>query len=177
MKRITPIIAALTAVALPTAAIAQGNGACLTPNEAQSLLSVALPDIVTSMVEKCGPTLPASAYLNRSSTDLIARYRTSANASWPAAKRAIGKLAGGDTGMLASLPDEALKGFFTAGISTAVAKDIKPDSCSSIDRGIKALAPLPPENTADLIGLLIEMDSKRKGAGGKGKAPFNICPA
>jgi hypothetical protein len=58
-------------------------------------------------------------------------------------------------------------------IAGAIAQDIKPRDCPTIDRAINLMAPLPPANTAGLIVLIASV------AGGKDKkdSPFSICPA
>jgi hypothetical protein len=178
MKKAFVVPAALAALALPTQSIAQKASECLSPAEAQSLLVVALPDIVSAVTDKCKAVVGPKAYLARSGADLVARYRASGSESWPAARKAISKMVGAEAKLLEALPDEAMRGFFSAGVTTAVAGDIKPETCGDIDRGISALAPLPPENIASLIGLILEMDSRRKSKdGAKAKGPLNICPA
>jgi hypothetical protein len=178
MKRALIVPAALAAFALPTQAVAQKASECLSPVEAQSLLVVALPDIVSAISDKCKTVVGPKAYLTRSGADLVARYRASGTESWPAARKAISKMVGAEAKLLEALPDEAMRGFFSAGVTAAVAGDIKPDTCGDIDRGISALAPLPPENIASLIGLILEMESRRKSKdGAKAKGPLNICPA
>mgnify|MGYP000855174043 CR=1 FL=1 len=51
------IAGCVLSVALPTLATAQTAKQCLTPKEAQGLVSFALPDVITSISTKCAPTL------------------------------------------------------------------------------------------------------------------------
>lgn len=166
------------ALALPAMATAQTATQCLTPKEAQALITFALPDIITSVSSKCTPSLGTDGYLTRSGADLATRYRTAAAPNWPMAKQAIRKFVGTDTDLFQSLPDDALKGFFGAGVSTAIVKDIKPEQCSDIDRVMKVLSPLPPENMSQLVGIVLEMSARppAQAAARKTKAPFSICP-
>lgn len=175
----TPIFtlaAALTVVALPSGAIAQNSAKCLSPAEAQSLITVALPDIIGSIVDKCRPALPAGSFVARSGADLLAKYKAGATTAWPSAKKALLKMVDVDAAMMNSLPDEALKGFFSAGVTQGVTRDVKAESCGDVDRVAAALAPLPPENTASLVTMFIEMDARRKAAPGTpAKSPIPIC--
>jgi hypothetical protein len=168
----------VVSVALPAMATAQTAKQCLTPKEAQGLVSFALPDIITSVTTKCTPTLGTDGYLSRSGTELASRYRAAAMTSWPTAKLAVRKFMDTDLSILDNLPDDALKGFLGAGISTAVVKDIKPAQCGDIDRIAKVLAPLPPENMSQLVGIVLELSSRppAQAAVAKAKAPFSICP-
>ena len=178
-KRLHWLATATIAVALPTMATAQSAKQCLTPKEAQGLISFALPDIITSVSTKCAPSLGQDGYLTRSGKDLSDRYRAAAQPNWPSAKLAIRKFVGAEAEFLEGMPDEALKGFFGAGISTAVVKDVKPEQCGDIDRVLKLLAPLPAENMSQLVGILLEMGARPKAqaAAAKTKTPFTICPA
>ena len=51
---------------------------------------------------------------------------------------------------------------------------IKPSSCSDIERGTSLIAPLPAQNTADLVAFIMVMVSRDK-AGEKVKMP--VCKA
>lgn len=179
LKRLYLMAAAAAAFALPATATAQTAKQCLTPKEAQGLVSFALPDIITSVSNKCAPSIGPDGYLTRSGKDLADRYRVAAAPSWPAAKTALRKFVGPEVEFLDNMPDEALKGFFGAGVSTAIVKDIKPEQCGDIDRVLKLLAPLPAENMSQLVGILLEIGSRPKAqaAAAKAKAPFSICPA
>ncbi|MFM5915652.1 hypothetical protein D5I55_00755 [Chakrabartia godavariana] len=167
------------ALALPAVATAQTAKQCLTPKEAQSLITFALPDVITSVGAKCAPAIGPEAYLAKAGPDLAARYRTAAAPNWPTAKQALLKFVDMDAALLANLPDEALKGFFGAGVATAIVKQVDAAQCADIDRIMKTLAPLPPENMSQLVGIMLEIGARPKAqaAAAKAKAPFSICPA
>ncbi len=177
-KLIHCIVGCVISVAMPTLATAQTASQCLTAKEAHGLISFALPDIITSVSNKCAPTLGPDGYLSRSGKNLASRYRPSAATSWPTAKLAMRKFMDADTSFLDNLPDDALKGFLAAGISTAVVKDIKPAKCGDIDRIARVLAPLPAENMSQLVGIVLELSARppAQAAVAKTKAPFSICP-
>ncbi len=178
-KLIHWLAGSIVAVAVPTMATAQQAKQCLTPKEAQGLVSFALPEIISSVSSKCAPSLGPDGYLSRSGTELAGRYRAAAVTSWPSAKLALRKFIDTDTAFLDNLPDEALKGILGAGISTAVVKDIKPTQCGDIDRVARVLAPLPPENMSQLVGIVLELTARppAQAAVAKTKAPFSICPS
>lgn len=176
MNPIKTLCFALAAMSVPGNAIAQDAKACLTASEAESLIAFALPDVLQSVTDKCRPELAAGSFLVNSGPDMVARFRESADSSWPRAKTAIIKISGADPKMLEALPDEATRALFGAGLASAVGQDIKPESCSGIDRAVAALAPLPSSNIASLVTILLEMGSKGRATGGK-SPPFSVCPA
>ncbi len=169
---------AFATLALPAAATAQTAEKCMTAAEANSLITFALPDIIEGAVKQCKPHLSPKSYFASSGDSLVARYRTLANPAWPGAKKAMLKLVG-DNPMMAMLSgstaDKMMQELLAAGVAQGIGGDIKPGDCGSIDQMTEALAPLPPENTAKLIGLMIAMDSGKRKSGGK-KPPFNLCP-
>lgn len=169
-------------IAVPGAAMAQAASQCLTPKEAQGLITFALPDIIVAVSGKCAPPLGPDGYLTRSGTDLANRYRTAAAPSWPSAKLALRKFANADAALFDNMPDDAIKGFFGAGVATTIVKDVKPAQCGDIDRVMKVLSPLPPENMSQLVGIVLEMSARPPAQAtaakvtAKAKAPFSICP-
>jgi hypothetical protein len=168
-------VLALTIAALPGSAIAETAKPCMTPAEVQNLITFAMPDIISGLATQCRQHIPASAFLSKSGGDLVARYRVTGDEAWPLAKKAMFKMIGDDK-MAAAMPDEVTKGLLTAGISAGISKDIKSEDCGAISGVAEALAPLPPQNMATLIGVVLQMSSKK--SGGKSKdSPFNICPA
>ena len=70
------------------------------------------------------------------------------------------------------LPDNAVQPFVEAMVSEMVSGEIKPDQCTAIERGVRILSPLPPENTAELVTFILVMTDKPKP--GKTSA-FPIC--
>ncbi len=160
-------------LALPVAATA-AEKPCLTPTEARGLMQVILPDVITTVASSCKATLPSGSFLARSGADMATRYRTNSGTNWPVAKLAFLKLAGPSADLLKSMPDDASKALISAGIANAMSDGIKPEQCSYIDRAMSALAPLPPENMADLAIALLELANAR---GAKTASPLTLCPA
>lgn len=178
-RPLTLSLLAVSAALLPIQAIAQTARPCLTPREAQALISFALPDVLAGITTKCAPVAGATSYLAMGGKTLSEKYRPASALAWPSARPAIRKLAGPDAQFLDVLPDDALKGLSGTLAATAIVKEIKPEQCADADRLVRAVAPLPPENMSMLVGIMLEIISRPKAqaAVAKAKSPLNICPA
>lgn len=175
--RIAAMLAAGAMLVLQSpAALAQD---CLTEHEVTSLVTFALPTVMNSAITTCQPQLSSNGYFATQGRSLVARYAVGKAAAWPTAKAALFKLGGskGDAqtrDLLAKMPDEALQPFAEGLVGQMVGSGIKPDQCVAIERGARLLAPLPPENTAELITFILSVADKPK----PGKTPkLSICPA
>jgi hypothetical protein len=149
---------------------------CLTPAEASSLAAYALPAAITGTSKRCSPSLPPSAFLPRGGAELASRYAARRAQNWPAAKAAFFKIGGGakdeSSAMLKTLPDTSLQQMLDAIIEGMVAQEIPTEKCGQIDRIVGLLAPLPAQNTADLIAVVLGLAGK-SGQAQTGK--FSIC--
>jgi hypothetical protein len=74
--------------------------------------------------------------------------------------------------LFATLPDDSLQPLADAALSGIVSAKIKPESCPVIDRALSLLAPLPAENTAELIALAVGLGAK---AGEPRFGKFALC--
>lgn len=171
MRRLTSLCAAILALC---PSLAQAAQPCLTPAEASSLTAYALPSAIAGTAKRCAPTLGNSAFLRTGGTELASRYAARKAQNWPAAKAAFLKMGAKDQGaaMLASLPDPSLQQMVDAFVEGMVAQNIPLDRCGEIDRIVGLLAPLPAQNTAELIAVVFGL------AGSSGKAKndvFAIC--
>lgn len=174
MRKFAIFSAALLASMPGIASAAQAP--CLTPAEASSLVAYALPAAITGTTKRCTPTLPASAFLRKGGSELASRYAARKMQNWPMAKAAFFKIGGGgkdqSSELLRQLPDPSLQQMLDAIIEGMVAQEIPTTKCGEIDRVVGLLAPLPAQNTADLIAVVMGL------AGKSGKAPtdkFTIC--
>lgn len=173
MRKLAAFCAALLATA---PGLAQAAAPCLTPAEASSLAAYALPAAISGTTKRCAPSLGAGAFLPKGGSELATRYAARKAQNWPAAKSAFFKI-GGDakdesSALLKGLPDPSLQQMLDAIIEGMVAQEIPTDKCGQIDRVIGLLAPLPAQNTADLIAVVLGL------AGKSGKAStdkFSIC--
>jgi hypothetical protein len=162
-------IALWMGMAATTAQAAVEAQPCLTETEAQSLITAVLPDVFQQVGRTCSSALPENATLRGGLPPLVARYQAPADLAWPQAMAAFGKIGGKD---MAGVDPRLLRPMMGPMIAGAIAQDIKPRDCATIDRAISLMSPLPPSNTAGLIVLLASV------AGGKDKkdSPFEICP-
>ncbi|KQM13046.1 hypothetical protein [Novosphingobium sp. Leaf2] len=145
---------------LPTAAMA-AEPVCLTKAEATSLVAYALPQAINGTAKRCAASLPATAFLRTRGPALAARYAGQKDRYWPRAKPALLRtLAAQDAGSartMASLPDESLRQIADVFVEGFVSQRIAVRSCKSLDLAIDLLSPLPPENTAGLIALTLDV--------------------
>ena len=138
--------------------------ACLTKAEFSSLSAYALPSVISGTSKRCTQTLPASAYLPSSGQALVARYAARKSDSWPQAKTAFfkfGRSRGDKTvDMMAKMPDDSLREVVDVTIEGLVSQEIPLERCGTIDDAVRLLSPLPPENMAGLIGLIVSLAAK-----------------
>jgi len=177
MIRRLALLLAAPALAAPQIAAA-ADLPCLTQGEVTALSTYALPSAIGSATRTCAVSLPPSAWLTHNGTDLAARYAAGKQRSWPAAKAAFLRMssaANPDAAQIFSvMPDESLMSMADAALAGIVASKLKPDSCPTVDRVLSLLAPLPAENTAELIALMVGLGSK---AGEARLGKFAICKA
>lgn len=176
MRRLISLTAALLLAAPGIAQAAEPP--CLTAGEFTSLAGYTLPSIIKGASERCGPTLGADAFLRSGGRDLATRYAGQKNRHWPGAKAAFLKISssGGQEAdkLLRGMPDTSLQGILDATMEGMIAQQIQPERCGTIDRVVRLLSPLPPENTAELIALAVGLGAKTdKARVGK----FSICKA
>ena len=179
-QRLFPTLAALGAIIVAQTASAQ-DAVCLSEQEVVSLVAFALPTVMDSTIKTCRPQLSPQGYFSAQGSALIARLASNKPATWPSAKSAFLKLGGTkDTAtrdLIAKLPDSALQPFAEGIVAQLVTSRIKPDSCVAIERGVRLIAPLPPQTTAELIAFVIVLTDK-SGAGNVGpskKANLPFC--
>ncbi len=166
----------LALISLPALAQAQAAPSCVTRGEAQSLMQFVLPDVITGMRDKCAKTLGGGAYLPKSGAVLAQRYKPGATQAWPKAKPIALRLAGDMAKLLSAMPDDAMKTLASNLVGSAVAKELPPENCGSIDRVMEAVAPLPSENMAKLMVTLMEMQTQgAKAVPGQKPSALKIC--
>ncbi|KHK91518.1 hypothetical protein [Novosphingobium malaysiense] len=166
MKRIATAIAALLSAAPGLASAAEPI--CLTRTEATSLLAYALPQAIEGTSKRCAQVLPADAFLRRHGGELAARYSVQKARYWPKAKPAFLKALGTDAAdTVRSLPDETTQQLANTFVEGFVSQRIALKTCDELDLAIDLLSPLPPENTAGLIALTMEVASEAEPKLGK----------
>jgi hypothetical protein len=162
----------LVIAALPTQLVAQTpTKPCISGEEAEGLVTYALPAAVRAMSAYCAKTLPATAPLVQSGIVTAARYQVDADKAWPAASAAFDKLSGLPVAKI--MGEKALKPFIEKTISSGVVQNLQPKDCAAADRFINILQPLPTRNMAMLITAFIETGSPSARA----KLPIALCAA
>ena len=179
--RLFAVLCSAALLAGPQIAQAQGaaaGGACLTEQEFTALSTYALPSVIAGTARACATTLPASAYLRRSGGELAQRYAITKPRAWPQAKAAFLKMATskdqGSAQLFAAMPDDTLQQVADAAFTGIVTGQVKPASCPMIDRVVGLLAPLPPENTAELLAVAVGLGSR---SGQPRVGGLSICKA
>lgn len=151
---------------------------CLTPREFASLASYALPGVIAGTAQRCSAALGPEAYLKRSGAALASRYSAGKAAAWPGAKAAFVKLSQSTNpdmaSLLGSMPDDQLQPMADALVEGLVGQQVPLERCRAIDTAVRLLAPLPAQNTAELIALAVGFGSR--GGGGK-VGTIALCPA
>ncbi|HMO67291.1 MAG TPA: hypothetical protein PKE25_01270 [Novosphingobium sp.] len=151
---------------------------CLSAGEFTALAGYALPSVIGGTVQRCAATLPADAFLQRNGSELAQRYAVNRGANWPQAKAVFLKLGGSGNAEAArairSLPDQTLQAMLDGLIEGMVGQNLPAERCTTVDRVIRLLSPLPPESTAELIALAAGLGAKS----GKAKVgAFSLCAA
>ncbi len=151
----------LTAPQIATAADAQP---CLTAKEATAVAAYAMPSAITGTAQRCVPTLGKQSWLALNGDALSKRYAERKPAVWPDAKAALLKMASNSKDSMAetikTLPDDTIRQLADSMISAAVADKVQVSRCQVIDRFLSLVAPLPPENTAELVALTLGIVSQ-----------------
>ncbi|EGD58599.1 hypothetical protein Y88_0656 [Novosphingobium nitrogenifigens DSM 19370] len=172
------IAATVTLLSLGSATVAQAQqDACLTQGDLAGMFAFALPTVIDSATQTCRPVLARDGFLASQGTALADRYRTGQSAAWPVAKAAVLKVAAGRSGGVeryaSFLPDSALQPFATGMIGQFIDTAIHPADCAEIEQALHFVAPLPPENAAGLIALVVaRLDRARPGH----KPGLPYCP-
>lgn len=134
---------------------------CLTKKEATALIAYALPQAINGTAKRCAASLPADAFLRRQGPQLAARYAGQKDRYWPQARPAFLKTLGSEgsesSKMIRNLPDETVRQLADVFVEGFVSQRIAPKSCTKLDLAIDLLSPLPPENTAGLIALTLDV--------------------
>lgn len=177
--RFMRMAAAAAVFALPAQAVAQTAATpCLSPAEVRALTTFAMPSVLGGLIDHCAPQIGAGGFMSTQGQGLITSYAARKDAAWPTARKAFFRLAGtrkgtsDTTDLLAKMPDAALQPFVESMIGGMIGAKLKPGQCVIADKLMRLLAPLPPENTAELLGTILELaeDGKKAGPGG-----FSVC--
>ena len=158
----------LSALALPFNAAAQ-TATCLNDEEADGLVTFALPTLIRGVAQQCIKSLPATAPLVQAGSVAAARYQFDADKAWPIARTAFDKVAGLPIASFAG--EGGVKALVQQGFANAISQEMNAEDCAIADALINILQPLPARNMAMLITTLIGAGSTRFGT----QLPFKLC--
>ena len=161
------------------AAMAQAQApprACLTTAEAESLVTVALPDVLRQTGARCAAKLVATSPLRRTDSDLLRRYARAADGAWPAAQAAIVKLS--DPMINGLLQSDYARPLLGSIVGPMIAARLPIEDCATVDRLVTLLAPLPPANVAGLVVVAADRARRVRPAAGASNpaASLPLCP-
>lgn len=169
----TKFAAALALISTGELQAAQAAAAanCLNRAELRGLMGYMMPSVVSLLIVRCKPGLPAGAYLATQGQQLVNQLEAGRKDSWPMAKQAFAKLAGEDpkvATMLDAMPESMLRPVLEDKLADKLVSEIKSQDCKDIDRVMGTLAPLPPGNLVDFATELAIL-------GSRDKKELNVC--
>ncbi len=126
---------------------------CLTRSEMRSGISYIMPMLMNAAKNACATALPKGSFLTDGSTDMIGKYQILADNNKATAISLISKF--GSEMKLEGLDPKSETDMFAEllpiMIEEGVSKEIKPESCATMNDIVESLAPLPPENMTRLV--------------------------
>ncbi len=150
---------------------------CLTQGEAESVVLVAMPDLLRQTGAICSGQLPASSLLRRPASPLLSRYQVEADRAWAGARAALVKLS--DPQADALLGSQFARPLLLTLVVPLITGRIATGDCRTIDRLVTALEPLPPRNTAATVVTALGYFARQKPlAGARNQlATLPLCDA
>lgn len=171
MSRASALATALSLVAAPAAA----QTPCLNQSEAESIALVSMPAIIRDAGRVCA-ALPATSLLRRTSGPFLAKYDAEADRAWPAARQAIAKLSDPSVELL--LMSDYARPMLTSLFAPQITGRLQPRDCSTLDRLVTLLEPLPARNTAGIVVATLQYIKAEHARGAMRDAPdLPICAA
>lgn len=172
MKIITSI-AAFAALTGLTANAAAAQTPCVTTPEATSIALVAMPEVLRQVGQMCAARVPAASLLRQTSGPFLSRYQVEADRAWPAARVALGRVAGPDVAPL--LQSDFTRPMLVSLLAPALVQVVQPKDCSEIDRIVTLAQPLPPRNAAGLIVATLKLTRDKQAEFGNATIDIPIC--
>ncbi len=165
------LVALATFVATPVAAAPT----CLTPLEAESIVLVAMPEIIRETGTICIDRLPPASLVRQTRGPFIDRFDAAATRAWPDAQAAIVKLS--DPMVQTLLQSEYARPLLVTLLVPQLVGRINTGDCAMIDRFVTELAPLPPRNAARVVVTALQYLKSEKARGKPIDVPdLPLCP-
>ena len=165
---------ALSAITIQPALAAPAQ--CATSAEFHAGVRFVMPVLIDGVTKKCQPTLGAGSYLVTKGPALSQRFAAQAGDE-SAVTGLVAKL--DSKGDLKGLDAAGIKAFATIAVSKGMGDMLKPDTCTTIDKVLTQLDPLPAENTISLVEVIVRQvdadDAKKAAKAGK-PAKRVLCP-
>jgi hypothetical protein len=142
---------------------------CITKAQVRDMVMVLSPYVVDAVAKRCGPALPATAFVNAGAPALSARLKAESAGREASAAAAVRVFAGdkappgADQGILLAFMGQMM--------GAMAAAKLPVEKCAGISEMLQAVSPLPAENVGQLLATVAEM----AGVGKDGKSP-GICP-
>lgn len=164
----TRIIAPVLALAaLATAHTAQAQQqTCVAAADLGDAVIYSMPIAFDAAQNACANRWSRDGFAAREGEAFITNFRTGQDKAWPGAFRLLktfmaDKADGGDddniNAMIGALPEDALRPFVDGLVGQMIAKEIKGDSCNTIERGLELISPLPTDNVGGLFAFIAEI--------------------
>jgi hypothetical protein len=134
---------------------AQTQAACLQPDEARTLFTLALPDAIDGLVKRCASALPANSFLAKRGVALAERYRREAPFDPSRARHAIEIASGQDLSFLAD--DDTVMRLAHEFVEHAVEKKVATGNCDAVDGLVELAAPLRADAMAEALMLALQL--------------------
>ena len=163
-------IAVAVALTVSTTASAVPAKECINPDEIRGFVGYVLPDIVGSVVGKCGPSLRTDGYFNTRGSQLTARLAVGKEAAWPMAKAAFRKIGGDFKGSpKAGLSDRTIRSLIDNEMVTKLTTELPLSMCRDIESVVAPLDPLPADNIVQFMAAVF-------GVAGRKGSDVKACP-
>ncbi|MEO5706967.1 MAG: hypothetical protein ABIT10_10365 [Alteraurantiacibacter sp.] len=150
--------------------LAAQNRPQLSEAEVNAVALYAMPHAFRALQTRCGAQLPGDAYIRTRGDDLGIRLDRASRGRFPAARAALTRLVTSENPQMAvlleQLPAENVEPLAHELIAGKVQSEVDLADCSKINRVLELLDPLPPENLAALMGVLVLEAQARDNAGG-----------
>lgn len=142
--------------------------------EVNAVALYAIPHAFRALQTRCGAQLPGNAYIRTRGDDLGTRLDRASRGRFPAARAAMTRLVTSENPQMAvlieQLPADNVEPLVRELIAGKVQSEVPLADCGKIDRVLALLDPLPPENLAALMGVVVLETQNRAAAGGPTEA-------
>jgi hypothetical protein len=160
----------LIAALLAAAPAEPAKRSCLTEAQLEDLTFFALPPMLDGLATKCGPSLPADAYVLNGGRALARTLEPEGLRRFAGANSALGAM--GSSKLPPGISASTAIGLLRDTAATELFGKLTPEDCVRANRLAELLSPLPSDNLAGLIAVIIELGV----ADGKRKTSLAICP-